>query len=468
MAIYSSSSSHLTIILFTITAVNFFTESQSSTHWLDVQVLKQLKGTINPSTIPPGSCIDSWDFTLDPCDNLFREKFTCGFRCGAVSNSTSAAARVTELALDSPGYSGSLAAVSWAGVPYLQILDVSNNGFAGRIPDSFSRLTRLKRLGLSRNSLSGSVPASLGSLAGLEEMYLDSNLLTGTIPLSFNGLKNLKRLGIQGNQLSGGFPDLSQLGSLEYLDAGDNAISGEIPAYLPPSLIELVMRNNQIVGNLPANAVANLAFLQGLKSRKEVTYGAKNAIFPVVTPKMNSRPVTTLIIEVMDLSHNKLTGSVPVGLFTHPSLEQLTLSYNQFGSVQVPDNASGLTSQLISVDLSNNQIRGFLPGFMGLMPRLSALALENNKFSGLIPIQYALRVLNPGTGRDVAQWKRLMLGGNYLYGPIPDGFLGLEPDSVTVRLGDNCLYRCPVRWFFCGGGAQKSLMECRAFGPIIP
>ncbi|KAL6552232.1 hypothetical protein OROGR_008386 [Orobanche gracilis] len=432
MAIYSSSSSHLTILI-TITAVNFFTETQSSTHWLDVQVLKQLKGTIKPSTIPPGSCIDSWDFTLDPCDNLFSEKFTCGFRCSAVSNSTSSSARVTELALDSPGYSGSLAVVSWAGVPHLQILDVSNNGFTGRIPDSFSRLTRLKRLGLSRNSLSGSVPASLGSLAGLEEVYLDSNLLKGTIPLSFNGLKNLKRLGIQGNQLSGGFPDLSQLDSLEYLDAGDNAISGEIPAYMPPSLIELVMRNNQIVGNLQANVVANLAYLQ-----------------------------------VMDLSHNILIGSVPADLFIHPSLEQLTLSYNQFGSVQVPDNASGLTSQLISVDLSNNQIRGFLPGFMGLMPKLSALALENNKFSGLIPTQYALRVLNPVTGQEVAQLKRLMLGGNYLYGPIPNGFLGLEPDSVTVRLGDNCLYRCPVRWFFCGGGAQKSLMECRAFGPIIP
>ncbi|KAI3451024.1 hypothetical protein Pfo_007689 [Paulownia fortunei] len=421
----TSSSSLLTF--FTITVLQFFMHTHSATHWQNVQVLKQLKSTITPSSVPPGSCIDSWDFAFDPCDNLFSDKFTCGFRCDVVLNSSS---RVTELALDSAGYSGSLSAVSWT-LPYLQNLDFSNNNFFGAIPESFSSLTRLQRLGLSQNSLSGSVPGSLGSLANLEEMYLDNNMLTGAIPLSFNGLKNLKRLDLQGNKLSGEFPEMGQLGNLNFLDASDNAISGELPGVLPPSLVELAMRNNQIEGNIPASVV-NLASL-----------------------------------EVMDLSHNKLSGSIPAGLFTHPSLEQLTLSYNQFGSVQVPGN-SGLTSQLISVDLSNNEIRGFLPGFMGLMPRLSALSLENNKFSGLIPTQYVLKVLVPGSGQGVAQLERLLLGGNYLFGPIPGAFLELKADSVMVRLGDNCLYRCPVRLFFCGGGVQKSLVECRAFGPIIP
>lgn len=422
------SPSSLLIRFLAISTVQFLImHAHSATHWQDVQVLKQLKSTITPSSVPPSSCIDSWDFSLDPCDNLFSDKFTCGFRCDAVSDSSS---RVTEIALDSPGYSGSLAAVSWT-LPYLQSLDFSNNNFSGPIPDSLSWLTGLTRLGLSHNSLSGSIPASLGSLAGLEEMYLDNNMLTGEIPQSFNGLKNIKRLELQGNKISGAFPELGQLGNLNVLDASDNAISGGLPPALPPSLIELAVRNNQIEGNIPGS-VAGLASLQ-----------------------------------VVDLSHNRLSGSVPASLFAHPSLEQLTLSYNQFGSVQVPGD-SGLTSQLISVDLSNNEIRGFLPGFMGLMPRLSALSLENNKFSGLIPTQYVLKVLVPGTGVGVAQFERLLLGGNYLFGPIPGPFLDLKADTVTVRLGDNCLYRCPVRLFLCGGGVQKSLMECRAFGPIIP
>ncbi|KAL2552721.1 Leucine-rich repeat (LRR) family protein [Forsythia ovata] len=260
-------------------------------------------------------------------------------------------------------------------------------------------------------------------------MYLDNNKLNGTIPLSFNGLKNLKRLELQGNILSGYFPELTQLSNLNFLDASDNAVSGNLPANFPASLVELSMRNNQIEGSIPSS-VFNCAYLQ-----------------------------------VMDLSHNRLSGSVPPSLFTHPSLQQLTLSYNQYDSVPVLGN-SGLTSELISVDLSNNNIHGFLPGFMGFMPKLSALSLENNKFSGIIPIQFALKVLAAGSG--LAQFERLLLGGNYLLEPIPGPFLELEPGSVKVQLGNNCLYRCPVRWFFCEGGAQKSLMECKAFGPIIP
>ena len=46
-----------------------------------------------------------------------------------------------------------------------------------------------------------------------------------------------------------------------------------------------------------------------------------------------------------------------------------------------------------------------------------ALSLENNKFTGMIPTQYAIKVVVPGTG--VSPFVRLFLGGNYLFGVIP-------------------------------------------------
>lgn len=422
--ILSLSSSFFLLLL--IIFSELFFHAHSITYWEDIQVLKHFKNGLVPNSVSQGSCLSSWDFTLDPCDNLFGYKFTCGFRCDVV---TSNASRVTELSLDQAGYSGSLISTSW-NLPYLQTLDLSNNFFTGPIPDSLANLTRLQRLALSHNSFSGSVPQSIGSLSNLEEIYVDGNDLRGTIPLSLKGLKNLKRLELQGNKLTGEFPDLGQLGNLSFLDASDNAISGVLPANFPASLFQITMRNNQLQGNIPENIARNLVYLQ-----------------------------------VLDLSHNRLTGSVPSNLFAHPSLQQLILSNNQFGSVESPGNA-GVQSELIEIDLSNNEIRGFLPGFMGLMPKLSALTLENNKFSGMIPTQYAVKAVVPVGG--VAAFERLLLGGNYLLGAIPGPLMDLKPGSIMVNLGNNCLYRCPVSFFFCQGGEQKSLIECKNFGPVIP
>lgn len=414
--------SFFTFAIVLVSVQLLFLHAQSTTHWQDVEVLKQFKNSVDPTSITPGSCLASWDFTLDPCDNLFTGKFTCGFRCDVAVSSL---ARVTELALDQWGYSGSLRSVSW-NLPYLQTLDLSGNSFHGSIPDSLSNLLRVRRISLSRNFLSGSIPPSLGLLSMLEELYLDYNSLEGTVPFSINTLKNLKRLELQGNKLTGEFPELTDLNTLYFLDVSDNGISGKLPAKLPASLVQLSMRNNTVEGNIPAS-------------------------------------VTTLLsLQVLDLSHNKLSGPIPATLFTHTSLQQVTISNNQFRSIDEPAAKSFHDSQLIAVDFSNNDIRGSLPGFLGSMPRLSSLSLENNKLSGIIPTQYATKVLDPGHG--VSQLERLLLGSNYLSGAIPGPLMDLKPGSVKVRLGDNCLYRCPLRLFLCEGGKQKSLTDCNAFG----
>ncbi|XWS21004.1 hypothetical protein CRYUN_Cryun30bG0017600 [Craigia yunnanensis] len=409
-------------LVFMITFSKLLFAANSRTYPADVQVLKDLKNGVDPRTIAHGSCLSSWDFSLDPCDNIFSDHFTCGLRCDRI---VSGSARVTEITIDPVGYSGSLTSTSW-NLPYLQTLDISDNSFSGSIPDS-SNLTRLRRLCLSGNSLSGEIPVFLGSLSHLEELYLDNNDLHGPIPSSFNNLTSLKRLEIQQNDISGEFPNLDSLKNLYYLDASDNNISGG--ATLPGSLVELSIRNNKLGGNIPDN-IENMRFLQ-----------------------------------VLDLSHNKLSGSILSVLFDHPSLEQLTLSYNSFSFLQVPGDM-GLNSNLIALDLSYNELRGFLPAFMASMPKLAALSLEHNKFTGMIPAQYALKAAVPGN--STSSFERLLLGGNYLFGPIPGPLLGLKPGSAEVSLVDNCLYRCPEAFFFCRGGDQKSLVDCKRFEPAIP
>lgn len=425
MASLTFSLSSLLVLITALAWLLLFAESK--TYWGDVEVLKEVKKSVDPKSVSPDSCLSSWDFSVDPCDNLFSEQFTCGFRCELVVAKLS---RVTELSLDQAGYSGSLSSVSWNNLPYLETLDLSNNYFSGFIPDSLSNLTRLIRLAMSRNAFSGAIPASIGSLSSLEELYLDNNNLEGTIPASFNGLFSLKRLEIQSNKLTGEFPELGSLKNLYFLDASDNAISGQVPATLPSSLVQISMRNNKLEGTIPESF----------------------RFFPS--------------LQVMDLSNNKLSDSVPFFLFNHPSLQQLTLSFNHFASIQSPAVLTTVQSQLIAVDLSNNEIQGFLPLFMALMPTLSAVSLENNKFTGMIPTLYAIKVVMPGSG--MAPFQRLLLGGNYLSGPIPGLFMELQPGSANIRLADNCLYRCSFSFFFCQGADQKSLLECKRFSPGIP
>ncbi|KAF8410519.1 hypothetical protein HHK36_003050 [Tetracentron sinense] len=405
----------LSSLVLLITVLELFVIGDSRTYWGDVEVLKELKKGLDPGSVTPGSCLSSWDFSVDPCDHIFGPRFTCGFRCDLVVSGLS---RVTEISLDQAGYTGSLSSTTW-NLPYLETLELADNFFAGSIPDSFSNLTRLRRLSLSSNSFSGYIPSSIGSLSNLEELYLDNNRLQGSIPESFNDLMSLKRLELQGNKLSGGFPDLGSLKNLYFLDASDNGISGRIPASLPASLVEISMRNNNFQGDLPEK-IGSLGFLQ-----------------------------------VMDLSHNRLSGAVLSVLFDHPSLQQLNLAHNKFSFLQVP-RKMGTESQLIALDLSNNELRGLLPAFMAMMPKLSALSFEQNKFTGMIPSQYALKTVVPEVGSS--PFERLLLGGNYLFGPIPSPLMALKPGSSVVNLVDNCLFRCPETFFFCQGGGQKSLM----------
>ncbi|GAB2224415.1 hypothetical protein Droror1_Dr00005174 [Drosera rotundifolia] len=410
-------------LLFILSTIIFFLLqfADSKTYWKDIHVLHQLKSSIAPSTILPGSCISSWDFSLDPCDSLYSSSFTCGFTCDS--------SRITEIALDQAGYSACLSSVPWSSLSSLRSLDVSGNNFSGPIPESISRLGQLQKLVLSRNSLSGPIPGSLDGLSGIQEMYLDGNGIQGAVPRSLGRLTGLQRLEIQGNKLSGEFPDVSGMTGLYFLDASDNGFSGRMPIGFPASIVEISMRNNYLEGGIPEE-IGRLGYLQ-----------------------------------VLDLSNNRFAGTVPASLFAHPSLQQLTLANNRLSGVQVPIDL-GTRSGLIAVDLSGNELGGLLPGFMGLMPKLSALSLENNRYIGLIPTLYGLKVAMPEPG--VAPFERLLLGGNYLVGPIPGLFMGLKPGTVNVNLVDNCLFQCPAAFFFCQGGEQKPLSQCRSFAPVIP
>jgi len=165
--------------------------------------------------------------------------------------------------------------------PRLQIVDLSNNSFKGKLPLEYLRnWTAMKNvrnedliymqanisletshntkneqyeysmtmtnkgvmrlyekiqdsltaIDLSNNGFEGGIPEVLGDLKELHLLNLSNNFLSGGIPLSLSNLKELEALDLSQNKLSGEIPGkLAQLTFLEVLNVSHNFLSGPIP-----------------------------------------------------------------------------------------------------------------------------------------------------------------------------------------------------------------------------------------------
>ncbi|XP_054796246.1 receptor-like protein Cf-9 homolog isoform X2 [Prosopis cineraria] len=80
----------------------------------------------------------------------------------------------------------------------LHVLNLSNNGFSGKIPSSIGNMKQLESLDLSSNSLTGEIPIELASLSFLSFLNLSFNHLMGMIPTSTQ-LQSFDVSSFQGN-----------------------------------------------------------------------------------------------------------------------------------------------------------------------------------------------------------------------------------------------------------------------------
>lgn len=382
----------------------------------------QVKLALNASSIRISTCLFAWNFTLDPCDTR-APCIDCTTTSTLHNNNLS---RVTGLRLErNAGYQGPLSPAI-GNLTALQHLIISENAFHGAIPPSLANCTNLFQLDLSQNFFTGPIPASLGRLSSLAFLSLAYNALTGAVPPSVSNLRNLTYLYLNDNQLSGTIPNLTSLSSLSVFDASSNNFTGPLPA-VPSSLSLLALRKNQLTGHLPPS-LKNLTLLQ-----------------------------------VLDLRENHFLGSIHAFLYTLPSLQQLNLSHNHFTAIDPFLGQQQQQSEVLSMDLSHNEIQGMLPESLAGMQKLTVLALRSNMFTGPIPLPYALKAANSLNG--TTQLGQLYLDDNYLSGEIPSPLLNLSADAVSANLVSNCLDSCPPELFFCSGGTQKTPIECHV--PVV-
>lgn len=210
----------------------------------------------------------------------------------------------------------------------------------------------------------------------------------------FNQFPLLEDFEISGAQLTGSLP--SSLPALIYsFSAAQNSLSGSIPAGLFSNLnadtesINLDIGGNALTGTIPST------------------------LFSFAN---SSSSITSLQVWIND---NKLSGSVPVGIF-----------------------ASNTKLELIFVSLSNNQLTGTLPSNTfptGSFPSLSNLRylLAGNQLTGDIPND----LFAPLVGLSFGSLS-FSVASNQLTGPIPDFWTDNVLNSIyelTLDLSGNRL-----------------------------
>uniref|UniRef100_K4DI23 Uncharacterized protein n=1 Tax=Solanum lycopersicum TaxID=4081 RepID=K4DI23_SOLLC len=305
----------------------------------------------------------------------------------------------------------------------------------GPIPESLSNLTRIEYLFLADNFLNGTIPSwifSLPSLIDLElsnnhfsgqlediksdsRLFIDlsNNQLQGNLPKSIQNLVNITNLDLSFNNFSRNvdvsfFSDFKHLSSL---DLSYNSISltneNNVNFSLPESLVylqlaacevkeleflrsakkleDLDLSNNKLQGIFPDWASCNWMFSlrtlnlsHNMLTSMELIYLARNNLKGEIPQCLGN--ISGL--EVLDMHHNSLTGTLPNTFRFRSSLRSLNLNGNKLEG-KIPQSLANC-KELQVVDLGDNHLIDIFPMWLGTLPKLQILSLRSNELHGSI------------------------------------------------------------------------------------
>nr|APU94870.1 leucine-rich repeat receptor-like protein kinase [Pohlia nutans] len=173
---------------------------------------------------------------------------------------------------------------------------------------------------------------------------------------------------------------LQNLEHLQVVDVSNNNITGEIPQQFPNNITEITMNNNLFTGSLPQLDQLSL-------------------------------------VQIINLSNNELTGNINPQIFTAlTNLITLDLSFNQLQGT-LPDTVKNMVA-LQTLNLQNNQLSGQLPPTLSQLNNLQTFNIENNQFTGSLPAGF-----NPRTYK---------YGGNQLQAPSSSPGTPSTPQSTPA------------------------------------
>ena len=253
----------------------------------------------------------------------------------------------------------------------LRVLDLSDNGFGGTIPEGFGKGYRaLEVLDLGHNFLTGAIPDDLGYLGYLTSLVtlrLNNNYFTGPLPPGLGNLNNLTELDLSHNSLSGEVPPaIRNLTNLKELYLNDNQLTGKIPEEIgyPPALTKLYLHNNRWSpdGGCTPNILRHLVSSQNdLPAFCSTPGEERDRKALVALYKATNGPA-------WENQENWLSPNASIG---------------EWEGVTVDDNG-----RVTALNLSLNNLVGTLPSVLANLTYLQHLDLSANELTGPIPREW--------------------------------------------------------------------------------
>uniref|UniRef100_A0A0D3AEJ3 Uncharacterized protein n=1 Tax=Brassica oleracea var. oleracea TaxID=109376 RepID=A0A0D3AEJ3_BRAOL len=420
--------------------------------------------------------------TLD----LSRNRFS-----GQIMSSIKNLSHITSLDLSQNGFSEFIPS-SIVDLSYLTFLDLSYNRFSGHIPSLIGNLSHLTSLNLSVNNIVGEIPSSFGNLNHLTTLFVAVNRLNGSFPIALLNLTNLSSLELSYNQFTRTIPhNITSLSKLTFFRASYNAFTGTLPSSLftipsieyvilsdnqlngilelgnissPPKLRVLVVGNNNLRGPIPGtiSKFTNLVRLDlsRYKTQGQVDFSIFSHLKWLKLLDLSDLNTTTTIdlndflsyfkrLGVLDLSGNHVSATNKSTISDPSSLYQLHLS--GCGITELPEFVR--LQNMEKLDISNNKIKGQVPGWLWKLPKLIYLNLSNNTFTGFenstkhgLSLMALLASNNNFTGKipslicDLRFVFILDLSNNNFNGSIPRCLGNLNNTLTDLNLGQNHLH----------------------------
>ncbi|XP_059663807.1 receptor-like protein EIX1 [Cornus florida] len=267
---------------------------------------------------------------------------------------------------------------------HLRYLDLSNNEFGGiRIPGFIGSLKSLRYLNLSLAGFDGVIPHQLGNLSSLRylilgdsDYYFNHNSLRSGENLKWlSGLALLQHLDMSGVNLSRTYDWPQVMNSLPCLVELHVSLSS-LTHFVPLSPVNFTSLRVLDISDNSLSSLSPIDWLFSIKGLISLNLGYNNFQGPIPSGLLNMS--STLIH--LDLSSNDLNSTIPTWLYSFKRLESLHLGFNSLQGV-ISSDIGNMTS-LIDIDLTNNQLEGNLPSELQNLCNLKAIGLGDNRFRG--------------------------------------------------------------------------------------